>query len=95
MLVLPVSSILLIMLSSYLIDVPVHLFIAVWDPYLEHRTAHRFHQVAYYIRCLKCIDIVESYHPDRVLRQFNRVQMILPSPLALKHATRGSSMNQY
>ena len=39
--------------------------------------------------------IVEPYHPDRVLRQFGKVQTI-PSPLlGLVQASRGSTAKQY
>lgn len=67
----------------------------VWDPYREHRVDHPFSQVAFYTGCLKCMDIVEPYHPDRVLRQFGRIQRIPPTPLAPQRATRGATANQY
>ncbi|XP_028101835.1 protein MAIN-LIKE 1-like [Camellia sinensis] len=53
-----------------------------WDPYRLCRTHHPLHVVAYYTGCLKCFDIVELYHPNRVLRQFGRVQTIPPEPLS-------------
>ena len=67
----------------------------VWDPYWEHRADHPFNEVAFYTGCLKCMDIVEPYHPDQVLRQFGRVQRIPPTPLAPQRATRGATANQY
>ncbi|XXG80031.1 hypothetical protein AAC387_Pa09g0984 [Persea americana] len=42
----------------------------VWDPYYHQRGDRPFHEVAFSIGCLKCMDIVEPYQPDRVLRQF-------------------------
>lgn len=41
------------------------------------------------------MDIIKSYHPDRVLRCFARVQTIPPSPVALIRATRGATIAQY
>ncbi|XP_028052642.1 protein MAIN-LIKE 1-like [Camellia sinensis] len=66
-----------------------------WDPYRLCRTHHPLHKVAYYIECLKCFDIVEPYHPNRVLRQFGRVQTIPQKPLSLVRAIRGSKPGQY
>ncbi|XP_028119491.1 protein MAIN-LIKE 1-like [Camellia sinensis] len=66
-----------------------------WDPYHLCRTHHPLHEVAYYTGCLKCFDIVEPYHPNRVLRQFGRVQTIPPEPLSPVRATRGSKPRQY
>ncbi|XP_028122804.1 protein MAIN-LIKE 2-like [Camellia sinensis] len=37
----------------------------IWDPYHDKRIEHPFFYVAYYSRCLKCMHIVEPYHPDR------------------------------
>ncbi|XP_028051734.1 protein MAIN-LIKE 1-like [Camellia sinensis] len=54
----------------------------IWDPYISKRDNHPFAEVAYYTGLLKCIDIVEPYHPDRFLRQFGRMQTILPPPLS-------------
>ncbi|XP_028090313.1 protein MAIN-LIKE 1-like [Camellia sinensis] len=53
-----------------------------WDPYRLCRTHHPLHEVAYYTGYLKCFDIVEPYHPNRVLRQFGSVQTIPPEPLS-------------
>ncbi|XP_028105765.1 protein MAIN-LIKE 1-like, partial [Camellia sinensis] len=66
-----------------------------WDPYCLCRTHHPLHEVAYYTRCLKCFDIVEPYHPNRVLRQFGRVITIPPEPLSPVRAIRGSKPGQY
>ncbi|KAL7208659.1 hypothetical protein ACSBR1_030405 [Camellia fascicularis] len=40
----------------------------IWDQYHDKRIDHPFSDVAYYSGCLKCMHIVEPYHPDRVLR---------------------------
>ncbi|XP_028101718.1 protein MAIN-LIKE 1-like [Camellia sinensis] len=42
----------------------------IWDPYHDKRIKYSFFDVAYYSGCLKCMHIIEPYHPDRVLRQF-------------------------
>lgn len=67
----------------------------IWDPYHDNRIEHPFFDVAYYNGCLKCMHIVEPYHPDRVLRQFGRVQIIPSPPLAPVRASRGSTAKQY
>ena len=63
------------------------------DPYIGIRENHPFAIVAYYTGLLKCMDIVEPYHPDRFLRQFGRVQNIPPPPLA--PLSRGSTAGKY
>ncbi|KAL7242873.1 hypothetical protein ACSBR1_015304 [Camellia fascicularis] len=67
----------------------------IWDPYHDKRIEHPFSDVVYYSGCLKCMHIVEPYHPDRVLRQFGRVQIIPSPPLAPVQASRGSAAKQY
>ncbi|KAL7185844.1 hypothetical protein ACSBR2_027746 [Camellia fascicularis] len=66
----------------------------IWDPYHDKRIEHPFSDVAYYSGCLKYMHIVEPYHPDRVLRQFGRVQIIPSPPLAPVRASRGSTAKQ-
>ncbi|KAL7212785.1 hypothetical protein ACSBR2_015462 [Camellia fascicularis] len=67
----------------------------IWDPYHDKHVEHPFYDVSYYSGCLKYMHIVEPYHPDRVLRQFGRVQ-IIPSPLlATVRASRGSTAKPY
>jgi len=41
------------------------------------------------------MDIVEPYHPERVLRQFDRVQIIPPLSIPPSHCRRGYSAKQY
>ena len=41
------------------------------------------------------MDVVEPYHPERVLRQFGRVQTIPSPPLAPIRATRGPTARDY
>ncbi|XP_028072408.1 protein MAIN-LIKE 2-like [Camellia sinensis] len=55
----------------------------IWDPYQNCRDVHPCHLVTFYYGCLKCLEVVEPYHPDRVLRQFGRVQTILNPLLGL------------
>ena len=45
----------------------------------------------FFTDCLKCIDVVEPYHPKRMLRQLGRVQIIPPPPLAPEKVKRWSS----
>ncbi|XP_028051332.1 protein MAIN-LIKE 1-like [Camellia sinensis] len=40
----------------------------IWDPYHDCRDRHPCNPVTFYHGCLKCLDVVEPYHPDRVLR---------------------------
>lgn len=37
---------------------------------------YKFEEVTWFSGCLPCLDIVESYHPERVVRQMGRVQGI-------------------
>ena len=67
----------------------------VWDKYYHHSGDRPFHEVAFYTNCLKCIDIVDPYHPDRVLRQFGTIQAIPFTPLAPVRAYHESTANQY
>ncbi|XP_028101444.1 protein MAIN-LIKE 1-like [Camellia sinensis] len=62
----------------------------IWDPYHSCRDRHPCNPVMFYHGCLKCLDVVESYHPDRVLRQFGRVQTIPDAPLAPSRGARGN-----
>ncbi|RWR83521.1 serine/threonine-protein phosphatase 7 long form isoform X1 [Cinnamomum micranthum f. kanehirae] len=66
-----------------------------WDPYNRIRHHHRFHEVAFYSGYIKCMDVVEPYHPDRVFRQFGRIQSIPPAPLAPIRVTQGPTATQY
>ena len=51
--------------------------------------------ISYFSGCFKCINVVEPYHPERVLRQFGRVQIIPPLPLRPKNVRRGYTTNKY
>lgn len=44
---------------------------------------------------LKCMDVIEPYHPDRVLHQFGRVQDIPSPPMEPTNCLRGAKPNQY
>jgi len=52
-----------------------------WEPYNGHRDAHPFHEVSYYCGLLVSFDVVEAYYPERVLRQFGRLQTIPTMPM--------------
>ncbi|THG00141.1 hypothetical protein TEA_015205 [Camellia sinensis var. sinensis] len=54
-----------------------------WDPYRDCRQHHPCHEITFYSDYLKCLDVVEPYHLERVLRQFGGVQTIPPAPLDL------------
>ena len=41
------------------------------------------------------MDVVEPYHPKRVLRQFRRIQTIPRTPLAPMQASKGSTVGSY
>ncbi|KAM7531213.1 hypothetical protein LguiB_034623 [Lonicera macranthoides] len=67
-----------------------------WDPYKDHRVAHPFHEVSYYCGLLICFDIAEPHYPDRVLRQFGRVQTIPTMPMIQpSKLTRGKTAQAY
>ncbi|XP_028101388.1 protein MAIN-LIKE 2-like [Camellia sinensis] len=67
----------------------------IWDPYHSYRDRHPCNPVTFYHRCLKCLDVVEPYHLDRVLRQFSRVQTIPDAPLAPSRGARGNISARY
>ena len=67
----------------------------IWDPYHSCRDRHPCNPVTFYHGCLKCLDVVEPYHPDRVLRQFGKVQTIPDAPLAPSRGARGNISARY
>lgn len=66
-----------------------------WDPYNIRRGGHPFHDVAYFRGILVCFDITEPYYPDRVLRQFGRVQTIPMLPMKAQQEERGVTSTRY
>ena len=66
-----------------------------WDPYVAVRAQHPFHQISFFCGCLRSLDVIEPYHPHRVLRQFGHVQTIPPTPLTPIRASRGSTTGKY
>ncbi|XP_028071172.1 protein MAIN-LIKE 1-like [Camellia sinensis] len=66
-----------------------------WDPYRHCRQHHPCREITFYTGCLKCLDVVEPYHPERVHRQFGRVQTIPPVPLDPVRAVRGVTAGRY
>ncbi|KAL7251008.1 hypothetical protein ACSBR1_012932 [Camellia fascicularis] len=66
-----------------------------WDPYRHCRQHHPCHEITFYTGYLKCLDVVEPYHPERVLRQFRRVQTIPPAPFDPVCAVRGVTVGRY
>ncbi|XP_028053396.1 protein MAIN-LIKE 1-like [Camellia sinensis] len=70
-------------------------YTVTWDPYRHCHQHHPCHEITFYTCCLKCLDVVEPYHPERVLRQFGRVQTIPPAPLDLVRAVRGATAGRY
>ena len=73
----------------------IYLLQVVWDPHRSIREDRPILDIAFFSGCLKCIDVVEPYHPERVLRQFGRIQMIPRTPLAPTRASRGSTVGSY
>ncbi|XP_028081231.1 protein MAIN-LIKE 2-like [Camellia sinensis] len=67
----------------------------IWDLYHSCRDRHPCNPVTFYHGCLKYLDVVEPYYPDRVLRQFGRVQTILDAPLAPSRGARGNISARY
>lgn len=66
-----------------------------WDPYNHRREGHQFHDIAYFSGIMICFDIAEPYYPDRVLRQFGRVQMIPMLPMKALQEERGFTSTRY
>ncbi|KAL7251143.1 hypothetical protein ACSBR1_013052 [Camellia fascicularis] len=66
-----------------------------WDPYRDCRQYHLCHEIIFYTGCLKCLDVVEPYHPEKVLKQFGRVQTIPPTPLDPVLVVRGVTAGRY
>ena len=67
----------------------------IWDPHRHLRDDRPFLEIAFFSGCLKCMDVVEPYHPERVLRQFGRIQTIPRAPLAPARASRGPTAGSY
>ncbi|XP_028108651.1 protein MAIN-LIKE 1-like [Camellia sinensis] len=67
----------------------------IWDPYHSCRDRHPCNPVTFYHGCLKCLDVVEPYHLNRVLRQFGRVQTIPDAPLAPSRGAQGNISTRY
>ncbi|KAK9083457.1 hypothetical protein Scep_029928 [Stephania cephalantha] len=51
--------------------------------------------MAFYSGKIKYMDVVEPYHPERILRQFGHVQSIPDPPYRPLEAHRGPSANKY
>ncbi|KAK9105279.1 hypothetical protein Scep_022123 [Stephania cephalantha] len=51
--------------------------------------------MAFYSGTIKYMDVVEPYHPERILRQFGHVQSIPDLPYRPLEAHRGPSANKY
>ncbi|KAL7177638.1 hypothetical protein ACSBR2_030908 [Camellia fascicularis] len=66
-----------------------------WDPYRDCRQHHPCHEITFCRGYLKCLDVVEPYHSERVLRQFGRIQTIPPVPLDPVRAIRGVTAGRY
>ncbi|RWR94760.1 serine/threonine-protein phosphatase 7 long form [Cinnamomum micranthum f. kanehirae] len=66
-----------------------------WDPYVSARAQHPLHQISFFCGCLRALDVIEPYHPHRVLRQFGYVQTIPSAPLAPIRASRGTTAGKY
>jgi hypothetical protein len=52
----------------------------VWTPYADDKQHHPFHPESLFSGCIRIGNIVCTYQPERVLRQFGYVQTIPPAP---------------
>ena len=66
-----------------------------WDPYASARAQHPLQQISFFCGCLRALDVIELYHPHRVLLQFGYVQTIPPTLLAPIRDTRGTTAGKY
>ena len=73
----------------------VYLLQVVWDPHRSIQEDRPILDIAFFSGYLKCMDVIEPYHLERVLRQFERIQTILRAPLAPTRANRGSTAGSY
>ncbi|KAH6772489.1 hypothetical protein C2S51_010893 [Perilla frutescens var. frutescens] len=67
----------------------------VWDPYVRLQDGGERPKMTFYEGCITACDIVEPYLPDRVLRQFGRVQTIPHPPLDHVVFRRDKKPGQY
>ncbi|KAK9118322.1 hypothetical protein Scep_016415 [Stephania cephalantha] len=65
-----------------------------WDPYVNVRENGVVQAMAFYSGTIKYMDVVEPYHPERILRQFGHVQSIPDPPYRPLEAHRGPSRNK-
>ncbi|KAK9105549.1 hypothetical protein Scep_022393 [Stephania cephalantha] len=66
-----------------------------WDPYVNYRDNGVVHAMAVYNGTLNYMDVVEPYHPERILRQFGHVQSIPDPPYRPLEAHRDPSALKY
>ncbi|KAK9160331.1 hypothetical protein Syun_006672 [Stephania yunnanensis] len=66
-----------------------------WDPYVNYMDNGVVDAMTFYSGTLKYMDVVEPYHPERILRQFDHVQSIPDPPYRPLKAHRGPSANKY
>ena len=66
-----------------------------WEPYVDHRAEHPFPDITWYSGCIKFGLVVESYHPERVLRQFGYIQTIPHRPFTPPRPDRSILLDQY
>ncbi|KAL8456512.1 hypothetical protein ACS0TY_034651 [Phlomoides rotata] len=59
-----------------------------WNPYANAHEYHPLEEIVFFHGCIRSFNIVEPYHPDRVLRQFNYVQTIPVAPLGSMFTAR-------
>ncbi|KAK9121464.1 hypothetical protein Syun_019081 [Stephania yunnanensis] len=66
-----------------------------WDPYVNYRDNRVVHPMAFYNGILKYMDVMEPYHPERILRWLAHVQSIPDPPYRPLEAHRGPSTLKY
>ena len=63
--------------------------------YWRARAQHSLPEIIFFLGCMKCGNIIEPYHPERVLRQFGYVQTIPSLLLSLIEAKWGAGTISY
>ena len=67
----------------------------VFDSYIERRSWRQIQPITFYTGCICGGELVEPYHPDRILRQIGYVQRIPTSHHIPFTGLRGKSASQY
>lgn len=66
----------------------------VWDAYRDVRTLSD-DDICWFYGCIRTMEIVETYHPNRVVRQFGHIQSIPQSPIPPTKSARSGNAREY